>query len=162
MQSTVAALLASGKGILAADESLPTIEKRFKALNIPSTEENRRAYREMLFTTPGLNDFVSGAILFDETLRQKTGDGIPFSEALVKQDIVPGIKVDRGTTDLANFADEKITQGLDDLRDRLIKYGQHGARFTKWRAVITIGAHIPTQTCIETNARTLALFAALS
>lgn len=158
----VAALLASGKGILAADESFPTIEKRFKALNIPCTEENRRAYREMLFTTPGLNEFISGAILFDETIRQKTSDGVPFSEFLAKQNIIPGIKVDMGTTALTNFAGEKITQGLDGLRDRLIEYGELGARFTKWRAVITIGDHAPTRTCIETNARMLALFATLS
>lgn len=160
--STVAALLDFGRGILAADESFPTIEKRFKALNISSTEENRRAYREMLFTTPGLNEFISGAILFDETIRQKTRDGVPFSEYLAKQNIIPGIKVDLGTTALTNFAAEKFTQGLDGLRDRLIEYGKLGARFTKWRAVITIGDHAPTRTCIETNARMLALFATLS
>jgi len=162
MEATVAAILASGKGILAADESFPTIEKRFKAISISPTEENRRAYRELLFTTPGLNAFISGAILFDETLRQKARNGIPLSEVLVKQGIVPGIKVDKGTTVLANFADEKITQGLDGLRDRLVEYGQLGARFTKWRAVIAIGEHLPTRTCIEANARVLALFAALS
>ncbi len=160
--STVAAILAHGKGILAADESLPTIEKRFKALNIPCNEENRRAYRELLFTTSELSKFISGAILFDETLRQKTRDGVPLSEVLAKQGIVPGIKVDKGTTALANFVGEKITQGLDSLRDRLNEYRQLGARFTKWRAVITIGEHAPTRACIDTNARTLALFAALS
>jgi fructose-bisphosphate aldolase class I len=162
MESTVKALLASGKGILAADESFPTIEKRFKALNIPSTEENRRAYREMLFTTPGLSEFISGVILFDETMRQRTKDGVPMPEVLTKQGIIPGIKVDKGTTTLANFAGEKITQGLDGLRDRLIEYRDLGARFTKWRAVITINAHNPTRTCIEANAKALALFAALS
>ena len=160
--STVAALLAFGKGIIAADESYPSIEKRFQPLSISSTEENRRAYREMLFTTPGLNEFISGAILFDETIRQETRNGVPFSEYLAKQNIIPGIKVDLGTQALANFADEKITQGLDGLRDRLIEYGKLGARFTKWRAVITIGEHVPTRTCIEANARMLALFAALS
>ena len=160
--STVAALLASGKGILAADESFPSIEKRFQPFNISSTEENRRAYREMLFTTPGLNAFISGAILFDETIRQKTSEGIPLSEVLAKQGMVPGIKVDMGTIALPNFANETMTQGLDGLRERLVEYRQLGARFTKWRAVISIGEDIPTCTCIATNARTLALFAALS
>jgi len=162
MQLTVAALLAPGKGVLAADEGLPTIEKRFKAARIPVSEENRRAYREMLFSTPGLNEFISGVILFDETFRQKTADGVPLADLLVKQGIVPGIKVDRGTTNLANFVDEKITRGLDFLRERLIEYRQLGARFTKWRAVITIGNHLPTLLCIQANARSLALFAALS
>ncbi len=162
LESTVKALLASGKGVLAADESFPTIEKRFKALNVSSTEENRRAYRELLFTTPGLSEFISGVILFDETIRQRTADGIPMPEFLAKQGIVPGIKVDKGTTALANFAGEKITQGLDGLRDRLIEYRELGARFTKWRAVITIGEGIPTRSCIHANAHALALFAALS
>ena len=162
MESTVKALLASGKGILAADESFPTIEKRFKAFDISSTEENRRVYREMQFTTPGLSEFISGVILFDETIRQRTTDGIPIPEALAKQGIVPGIKVDKGTIALANFAGEKVTQGLDGLRDRLIEYRDLGARFTKWRAVITINAYNPTRTCIEANAHALALFAALS
>lgn len=162
LDSTIQALLASGKGILAADESLPTIEKRFKTLDIPSTEENRRAYREMLFTAAGLSEFISGAILFDETIRQKSANGLSFSEVLSKQGIVPGIKVDMGTAALPNFADEKITQGLDGLRERLIEYGQLGARFTKWRAVITIGVDAPSAACIEANARMLALFAALS
>jgi fructose-bisphosphate aldolase class I len=162
MKSTVAALLASGKGILAADESLPTIEKRFKALNLPCTEENRRVYREMLFTTPGLGGFISGVILFDETIRQRAKAGVPMTEILTAQGIVPGIKVDKGTIALANFAGEKITQGLDGLRDRLIEYRQLGARFTKWRAVLAPGEHTPTHPCLEANARTLALFAALS
>lgn len=162
IESTVAALIAPGKGILAADESFPTIEKRFKALNISSTEENRRAYREMLFTTPGLSEFISGVILFDETMRQRTKDGVPMPEVLTKQGIIPGIKVDKGTIALANFAGEKITQGLDGLRDRLVEYRELGARFTKWRAVIAIGGHIPTRPCIEANAQALALFAALS
>ncbi len=162
MESTVAALLVPGRGILAADESFPTIEKRFKALGIPSTEENRRAYREMLFTTPGADEFISGAILFDETIRQKDRDGIPFPDALVRRGIVPGIKVDGGTTALAHFGAEKITQGLDGLRERLAEYRELGARFTKWRAVITIGERMPTHTCIGANAVVLALFAALS
>ena len=162
MQLTVAALIASGKGILAADESFPTIEKRFRALDIVSTEENRRAYRELLFTTPGLGEYISGAILFDETIRQRSTDGIPMPEVLAKRGIISGIKVDKGTTALAAFADEKITEGLDGLRDRLIEYRKLGARFTKWRAVIRIGEHIPTHTCIDLNARTLAQFAALS
>ena len=161
METTVATLLAPGKGILAADESFPTIEKRFKALTIPSTEENRRAYREMLFTTPGLGEFISGVILFDETIRQKMG-GASIPEVLARQGIIPGIKVDKGTTELSGFVGEKITQGLDGLRDRLAEYRQLGARFTKWRAVITIGEHLPTAACIEANARSLALFAALS
>ena len=162
MESTIEAILASGKGILAADESFPTIEKRFKAFDISSTEENRRAYREMLFATHSLNEFISGVILFDETIRQRTKEGVPIPETLTKQGIIPGIKVDKGTIALANFADEKITQGLDGLRERLIEYRNLGARFTKWRAVITIGENIPTRACIAANARTLALFAALS
>ncbi len=162
MQSTIAALLASGKGILAADESIPTIEERFKALDIVSTEQTRRAYREMLFTTPGLGACISGAILFDETIRQQTTDGRPMAEVLAKQGVIPGIKVDKHTTPLAAFTDEEITEGLDGLRDRLIEYRELGARFTKWRAVIAIGEHLPTRTCIEVNARALALFAALS
>ena len=161
IESTIAALLVPGKGILAADESFPTIEKRFKALDIPSTEENRRAYRELLFTTPGLNEFISGVILFDETIRQKiSGASIP--DALARRGIIPGIKVDRGTIALPGFASEKITQGLDGLRERLAEYRQLGARFTKWRAVIAIGERLPTAACIEANARALALFAALS
>jgi fructose-bisphosphate aldolase class I len=162
MESTVAALLAPGKGILAADESFPTIEKRFKALNISSTEQNRRRYREMLFTTLKLNEFISGVILFEETLLQRTQDNVPMPEMLAKLGIIPGIKVDKGTVAPANFAAEKITQGLDGLRERLIEYRESGARFTKWRAVITIGADIPTRTCIEANAHALAQFAALS
>jgi fructose-bisphosphate aldolase class I len=161
MESTVAALLAPGKGILAADESLPTIGKRFAALGIESTEESRRAYRELLFTTPRLNESISGAILFDETLRQKTG-GAAMPAALDRQGIVPGIKVDKGTVALAHFPGERITQGLDGLRERLAEYRELGARFTKWRAVIAIGERLPTAACIEANARPLAQFAALS
>lgn len=161
LQSTIAALLAPGKGILAADESFPTIGKRFAALDIASTEENRLAYRELLFTTPQLNESISGVILFDETIRQKIG-GISVPAMLAQQGIIPGIKVDKGTIELVNFAHEKITQGLDGLRERLADYRKLGARFTKWRAVITIGKTIPTNNCIEENADTLALFAALS
>jgi len=160
--STVTALLAPGKGLLAADESFPSIEKRFKPLQIPSTEETRRAYREMLFTTPGLNEFISGVILFDETIRQRIAGGIPVPEFLTQRGIVPGIKVDLGAIALANFPGEKITQGLDGLRERLAEYYKLGARFTKWRAVISISEQAPTGTALETNARTLALFAALS
>ncbi len=162
MESTIAALLASGKGILAADESLPTIEKRFKEFEIPSTDESRRDYREMLFTTPGLDEFISGVILFDETLRQKTAAGVLFSDFLTENNIIPGIKVDAGTIGLANFPGEKITEGLDGLRQRLAEYYKLGARFTKWRAVITPGEKIPTRACLEANARVHALFAALS
>jgi fructose-bisphosphate aldolase class I len=162
MESTILALLAPGKGILAADESLPTIGKRFKALEIPSTEESRRAYRNMLVTTPGLSDFISGVILFDETIRQQVKSGVSIPQFLAEQGIVPGIKVDKGTISLPNFAGEKITQGLDALRERLIEYRDLGARFTKWRAVIAIGEERPTETCIKTNGEALALFAGLS
>jgi len=161
LETTVAALLAPGKGVLAADESSPTIEKRFKEYHILSTEGNRHAYREMLLSTSGLNEAISGVILFDETIRQKMG-GTSIPEALAQQAIVPGIKVDKGTIALPYFPGEKITQGLDGLRERLIEYRGLGARFTKWRAVIAIGEHLPTTACIEANARTLALFAALS
>ncbi len=162
MASTARALVAPGKGILAADESLPTIEKRFKSIGIPSTEDNRRAYRELLFSTPGLGECISGVILFDETIRQKTSDGTPLVEVLTRQDIIPGIKVDKGAKPLANFAGEKVTEGLDGLRNRLEEYRGLGARFTKWRAVITIGENMPTRTCIEANAHALARFAVLS
>jgi fructose-bisphosphate aldolase class I len=162
LESTARALLASGKGLLAADESFPTIEKRFKALEISSTEANRGAYREMLFTTPGLSEFISGVILFDETMRQRTTRDFLMPEMLSKEGIIPGVKVDKGTLTLPNFAGEKLTQGLDGLRERLTEYREIGARFTKWRAVIAIGERLPTATCIEANARALALFAALS
>lgn len=162
MESTIEALLEKGKGILAADESSPTIAKRFADIDVASTEESRRSYRELLFTTRGLNQFISGVILFDETLRQRTKDGVLMPEVLAQQGIIPGIKVDKGAAGLANFAGEKITQGLDGLRERLKEYRELGARFTKWRAVIAIADRIPTETCIEANAKTLALFAALS
>ncbi|HWA09697.1 MAG TPA: class I fructose-bisphosphate aldolase [Opitutaceae bacterium] len=163
LSATVQAMLTPGKGLLAADESLPTIGRRFEALAIPSTEENRRAYRELLFTTPGLGETISGAILFDETLRQKTSRGVPMPEVLARQGIVPGIKVDKGTVALPRLEGEKITAGLDGLRDRLTEYRALGARFTKWRAVIAItGLERPTRMCIDDNARALALFAVLS
>jgi fructose-bisphosphate aldolase, class I len=155
-------LAAEGKGILAADESFGTIEKRFKSINLPTSEENRRAYRDMLFTTPGFGDFISGVILFDETLRQKSSDGTPFAELLRRGGSIPGIKVDAGAKALAKFPNEKITEGLDGLRERLAEYVQLGAQFTKWRAVITIGDGIPSRTCIEANAEALARYAALA
>jgi len=161
MDSTVAALLAPGKGILAADESLPTIGRRFGELGIPSTEENRRAYREMLLATPGLGEFISGVILFDETMRQKIG-AVSMPEVLTRRSIIPGVKVDKGTIALPGSDGEKITQGLDGLGERLTTYRKLGARFTKWRAVIAIGEHLPTLAGIEANARALALFAELS
>jgi fructose-bisphosphate aldolase class I len=161
LESVARKLVAPGKGILAADESSGTIEKRLKSINVPSTEENRRAYREVLFTTKGAGEFVSGVILFDETIRQKTRDGKPFVKTLEGQGIIPGIKVDKGAKAMANFPDEKITEGLDGLRERLAEYRQLGARFAKWRAVITIGDGIPTRTCIDANAEALARYAAL-
>ncbi len=162
MESTVAALLAFGKGILAADESFRTIEKRLGALDIPSTDENRRAYREFLVSTPGLGEFISGVILFDETLRQRTAELTTIPEILAREGIIAGIKVDKGTVPLANFAGEKITQGLDGLRERLTEYRDLGARFSKWRAVFTVGEGLPSRACIEANARALAQFAGLS
>src|SRR5947209_8919738 len=161
LETIATKLVAPGKGILAADESSGTIEKRLKSINIPSTEENRRAYREILFTTAGAGEFISGVILFDETIRQKTRDGRSFVEALEQQGIIPGIKVDKGAKAMANFPGEKITEGLDGLRERLTEYRQLGARFAKWRAVIAIGDGIPTDTCIASNAELLARYAAL-
>ena len=161
MAQTAAAMVAEGKGILAIDESLPTIKKRFDTINVESTEENRRAYRELLITAPGGEDFISGMILFDETLRQKTRDGVPFPQVMIEKGIMPGIKVDKGAKDLAGRPGEKVTEGLDGLRDRLAEYRDLGARFAKWRAVITIGDHIPTNGCIEANAHALARYAAL-
>ena len=155
-ESVARKLVAAGKGILAADESLPTIEKRLKSIDVASTEENRRAYRELLFTTVGVGEFISGVILFDETIRQKTRDGRTFVEALEQQGIIPGIKVDKGAKPMADFPSEKITEGLDGLRDRLAEYRKLGARFAKWRAVISIGDKIPTRTCIASNAEALA------
>ena len=161
MESTAAALLVSGKGLLAADESMPTIGKRFDALSIPNNEENRRAYRELLFTTPGIGEFISGAILFDETIHQNGAGEAPLAQVLARQGILPGIKVDAGTSDLPGFPGEKFTLGFDGLRERLAAYRELGARFTKWRAVIAIGPGLPTRASIDENAHGLALFAAL-
>ena len=154
LTTTAKALVAPGKGILAADESFGTIAKRFKSIGVESTEEHRRAYREMLFTTEGHEEFVSGVILFDETLR--------FADTLANAGVIPGIKVDTGAKALAGFPGEKVTEGLDGLRERLTEYRELGARFAKWRAVITIGDGIPTPYCIEANAHGLARYAALS
>lgn len=161
LASIARAMVASGRGILAADESTGTIEKRFKGISVECTEENRRAYRDMLFTTKGLGDFISGVILYDETLRQKSADGTPFSELLTKNGILPGIKVDAGTKDLAFCGEEKVTEGLDGLAKRCAEYVKLGAKFAKWRAVITIGADIPSMTCITANAHALARYAAI-
>jgi len=161
LAKTVAALTALGKGILAADESVGTIEKRFKAVNVASTEEARRDYRELLFSTPGLGGFISGVILFEETLKQKSAAGVPLPELLKAQGIVPGIKVDKGTVLLSEFPGETVTQGLDGLAQRLGEYKQLGARFAKWRAVIHIGTGLPTPQAIAANAHVLARYAAI-
>ena len=162
LEETARALVAPGKGILAADESDGTIKKRFDSIGVESTEENRRAYRDLLFTTAGAADHIGGVILYDETIRQSSADGTPFPEVLERQGIIPGIKVDKGAKDLANAPGEKITEGLDGLRERLAEYYELGARFTKWRAVITIGEGIPSEYCLWTNAHALARFGALS
>jgi fructose-bisphosphate aldolase class I len=154
-------MVARGKGILAADESTGTIEKRFKSIAVESTEENRRAYRDMLFTTRGLGEHISGAILYDETLRQKSADGTPFATVLAKQGVLPGIKVDAGTADLAFCPGEKVTEGLDKLAKRVQEYVRLGAKFAKWRAVITIGNGMPSTTCIAANAHALGRYAAI-
>ena len=159
--STAQALVAPGKGLLAADESMGTIGKRFEALNIESTSESRRDYREMLFTTPGVADVLSGVILFDETIRATDSKGTPFPKLLADKGVLPGIKVDGGAHDMALFPGEKVTDGLDGLRERLIEYRELGARFAKWRAVITIGDAIPTHACLSANAESLARYAAL-
>ena len=156
------AMVQKGKGILAADESTPTCKKRFDSINVESTEENRNKYRNMLFTADGIENYISGVILFDETLRQSTMEGgVPFPDHLTKLGILPGIKVDKGAKQLANTGDEKVTEGLDGLRDRLKEYYELGARFTKWRAVITIGENMPTPYCMSANAHALARYAAL-
>jgi fructose-bisphosphate aldolase class I len=162
LETIAHALVPPGKGILAADESHPTIAKRFAAVGIENTEETRRLYRQLLFTTPGIAAFISGVILFDETLRQKADDGTSFPELLARQGILPGIKVDRGPKPLAGAAGEVVTEGLDGLRERLAEYKALGARFAKWRAVITIGPGTPSALCIEANAHALARYAALS
>jgi fructose-bisphosphate aldolase class I len=155
------AMVARGRGILAADESTGTIGKRFESIKVENTEENRRAYRELLFTTRALGEHVSGVILYDETLRQKAADGTPFTALLSRQGVLPGIKVDAGTADLAFCPDEKITEGLDKLAKRCQEYVKLGAKFAKWRAVITIGAGIPSTTCIAANAHALGRYAAI-
>lgn len=159
--ATTQTLVADGKGLLAMDESNPTCNKRFAAHGIPQTEEMRRAYREMIVTTPHLGDDISGAILYDETIRQTTADGRPFALVLAEAGITPGIKVDMGAKDLAGHPEEKITEGLDGLRERLAEYLKVGARFAKWRAVFAIGDHVPSRSCIEANAHGLARYAAL-
>jgi len=159
--NTAKILVANDKGLLAMDESNPTCNKRFAKLGIPQTEESRRSYRELIVTTPGLSESISGAILYDETIRQSKKDGTLFVKIINDAGIIPGIKVDTGAKDMAGHPGEKITEGLDGLRDRLRKYFQMGARFAKWRAVITIGEGIPTMGCIEANAQALARYAAL-
>jgi fructose-bisphosphate aldolase class I len=162
LETTARELVAGGKGILAADESSGTIAKRFTAVGVESTEESRRAYRELLFTTAGAADHISGVILFDETIRQRAEDGTPFPELLAGQGIIPGIKVDRGAKPLAVAPGETITEGLDGLRERFEEYRTLGARFAKWRAVISIGTDIPSEYCLWTNAHALARYAALA
>ena len=161
LAETAQAMVAAGKGIIAIDESNATIKKRFDGVGVECTEENRRAYREMLLSTPKLGEHISGAILFDETLRQSTKDGVPFAKVMQQNGIIPGIKVDKGTHPLAGFPGEVVTEGLDGLRARLEEYYKLGARFAKWRAVINIGDDIPSGTCIEANSHALARYAAL-
>ena len=159
--SVAEAMVAEGRGILAIDESSGTIEKRFNTINVESTEENRRAYRDMLLTTPGLGKYISGAILYDETIRQSTSEGVTFVKTMEDAGIIPGIKVDTGAHPLAGHPGEKITEGLDGLRQRLEEYREMGARFAKWRAVITMGENIPTSSCVDANAHALARYASL-
>ena len=163
LRSTANAMVQKGKGILAADESNPTCGKRFESIGVESTERNRNIYRDLLFTTSGMEEYISGVILFDETLRQSTiADGTAFPQYLKNLGVIPGIKVDKGAKELASHSGEKVTEGLDGLRDRLVEYYRLGARFAKWRAVITIGdGGIPTETCIHVNAHGLARYAAL-
>ncbi len=161
LETTAQQLVTPGKGLLAADESTSTIKKRFDIINVTSTEETRRAYRELLFTTSGVEDAISGVIMYDETIRQSAQDGTPFAQLLANKGIIPGIKVDRHAKDLALFPGEKVTEGLDGLRDRFLEYAGLGARFAKWRAVITIGPGMPTRACIYANAHALARYAAL-
>ncbi|MDZ4227551.1 MAG: class I fructose-bisphosphate aldolase [Patescibacteria group bacterium] len=161
LKKTAQQMVANGKGIIAADESAGTCQKRFDSVGVPCTEDNRRAYRETIIAAPGLEEYVSGIILFDETIRQETTDGERFSDILAKKGILPGIKVDMGAKELALHAGEKVTEGLDGLRERLAEYKTFGAAFAKWRAVITIGESIPTDACIHANAHAMARYAAL-
>jgi fructose-bisphosphate aldolase class I len=161
LSQTAKALVADGKGILAADESSPTIKKRFDSIGVESTEENRRDYRAMLFSTPEAGRYISGVILFDETLRQNGSDGMPLVKLIEAGGMIPGIKVDKGAKDLAGFPGEKVTEGLDGLRDRCNEYAGLGARFAKWRAVYTIGEDVPSAACLTANAHGLARYASL-
>ena len=161
LAKTAAAMVAKGKGLLAADESSGTCETRFKSVGVDCTEENRRTYRGLLFTTPGVEQYVSGVILYDETVRQKTNEGTPFPDYMAKKGILPGIKVDTGAKNLALCPGEKVTEGLDGLRERLAAYFKAGCRFAKWRAVVTIGEAIPSHTCLYANAHALARYSAL-
>jgi len=160
LAKTAAAMVAKGRGLLAADESSGTCEKRFQSVGVPSTEENRRSYRGLLFSTPNMEKHVSGVILFDETIRQKSDDGTPFAAYLARKGVIPGIKVDKGTVEIPLAPGEKVTEGLDGLSKRLDEYFKLGARFAKWRAVITIGERIPSHTCLYANAHALARYAA--
>ncbi len=161
LKDTIQQLFANNKGLLAMDESTGTCNKRFAAAGIPQTVEMRRKYRELIVTTPGLNESIGGAILYDETIRQQTKDGVPMADVLVKAGIIPGIKVDTGAKPMAGFSNEKVTEGLDGLRERLDEYKKMGARFAKWRGVITIGDDIPTTACIKANVHALVRYAAL-
>ncbi len=161
LKDTIQQLFSNGRGILAMDESTPTCNRRFEAAGIPQTIEMRRKYRQLIIGTPGLSESIGGAILYDETIRQKTDDGVPMAEALMQKGIIPGIKVDMGAKPLAAFPNEKITEGLDGLRERLFEYKKMGARFAKWRAVIKIDQGLPTQSCIEANVYALTRYAAL-
>jgi fructose-bisphosphate aldolase class I len=161
LQDTARELVTPKRGILAADESTPTIGKRFATIQVDSSADSRIAYRDGLFSTEGLSEFISGVILYDETIRQRSKSGLPIPEALSRAGILPGIKVDTGAKELAGHPGEKVTEGLDGLRERLVEYAEMGARFAKWRAVITIGDGIPSQTCIDVNAHALARYAAL-
>jgi fructose-bisphosphate aldolase class I len=161
LSATARALVAKGRGILAADESTSTIKRRFDSIKLESTEEHRRAYREMLFTAPGAQEYISGVIMYDETIRQKTKEGVPFPTYLAQHGMLPGIKVDLGAKPLAGFPGETITEGLDGLRERLSEYYKLGAKFAKWRAVIDIGSEIPTRYAIDANAEALARYATL-
>ena len=161
LESVAQTLVAEGKGILAADETIPTLTRRFDTLGIQSTEQSRRTYREMLFTSPGAAEFIGGVIMYDETVRQKSSDGTPLAEVLTAQGILPGIKVDTGAKPLAGSPNETVTEGLDGLRDRLREYHGMGARFAKWRAVIHVTDALPSSACVNANAHALARYASL-